>query len=85
MNKKVEIEWISVNERFPEDGTMVLVTDCEFIELAYWDIKKKYWRTDFPICYGKIHYWAKLPEMPYNVNEIKNEINKIKNKINEYF
>jgi len=80
MNKKVEIEWISVKERLPEDNTRVLITDCEFIELAYWDIDKKYWRTDFPIYYGEILYWAKLPEMPYNVCEIENNIDECFNK-----
>lgn len=66
-------KWISVNDRLPgpgEDGTpeCVLVTDGDYIWMAYWACKRWY----FAECtnalgfieWTEITHWMPLPELP---------------------
>ena len=63
MNK---IEWISVNDKLPEEEEKVLVCiDWERIETAYLYLNTWYdWANNYPVVGGSASHWAELPELP---------------------
>lgn len=71
-------QWISVENKMPEDGVYVLCTDedvrkmfpaADDIYIAAWDEKQKFWTTEYwgdHDWMSKVNpvYWAALPSPP---------------------
>lgn len=63
--------WISCSERMPKGYADVLVTDCEHVEVKWWD-EYGYWNSwtelNSDIFADEITHWMPLPEPPQEVN-----------------
>ncbi|EKT0217535.1 DUF551 domain-containing protein [Escherichia coli] len=63
--------WISCSERMPKGYADVLVTDCEHVEVKWWD-ESGYWNSwtelNSDIFADEITHWMPLPEPPQEVN-----------------
>ena len=60
-------EWISVKERLPEVGLLVIVTDGQLAGTG-WFVGNE-WRAHFPLDSRSITHWMPLPEPPEEVND----------------
>ena len=57
-------EWISVEDRLPEPGERVLVTDGSFVCEAYLNIINKWVRGGTELFFMRPSSWMPLPEPP---------------------
>ena len=58
-------DWISVDERLPEQYENVLVTDGEDVVCGYYVSGEEGWNYfDYVICRGLETHWQPLPEPP---------------------
>lgn len=69
------MEWISVKDRFPEDGKKVLLTDGKYIYVGHYsDYKDPRFDNTFYFCECctglsiNLTHWMEFPELP-NIGE----------------
>lgn len=59
-------EWISVNEKYPEDGRHVLIAykNSEYVSVGYFDEGFAEWDSLYDNEIVRPDYWMPLPEPP---------------------
>lgn len=63
-------EWISVNDRLPEDGETVLTYRHGIVEVQEFDNRRKGWiRNGWFWSMLTVSYWMPLPEPPKGEND----------------
>lgn len=64
-------EWISVNDRMPKYGVMVLVANGKHVMMAFTfrENNSVYWSTEDGIILIDVTHWMPLPEPPKEVGE----------------
>lgn len=57
-------EWISIDDRMPDDYQDVIATDGYTSNFAYWDAADNYWLYPGDSPSGIVTHWQPLPEPP---------------------
>jgi hypothetical protein len=68
---EAEHEWISVDDRLPEQYSVAIVFDGEWVGEAEYDGKRFHWSSDEDIAFAT--HWMPLPEPPEMNNEEEQE------------
>lgn len=57
------MEWISVEDRLPEEKTPVLVANTFGVDIAF--AQEGFWYTQYDECKVHVTHWMPLPDPPY--------------------